>query len=71
MSEEYDCGYAVPTDDPQAFAGALIDAADHLEDLKETGKRARALAERDFDRAKLAKEWVDWVTGENEIANHQ
>lgn len=71
MIRECDCGYAVPPDNPQAFADALIDAADHRENLTEKGKRALALAERDFDRAKLAKEWVDWVTGENENANHQ
>ena len=71
MITESDCGYAVPPDDPQAFADALIDAADHREDLKKKGKRARALAECDFDREKLAKEWVDWVIGENENANHQ
>lgn len=71
MITESDCGYAVRPDDPQAFADALIDAADHREDLKEKGKRARALAERKFNRAKLAKEWVDWVIGENENANHQ
>lgn len=71
MITECDCGYAVPPDDPRAFASALIDAADHREDLKAKGERARALAARDFDRAKLAKEWVDWVNGETKNANHQ
>jgi hypothetical protein len=26
------------------------------------GTRARELAQEHFDRAKLAREWVDWVT---------
>lgn len=71
MIEDCECGYAVSPDDPQAFADALIHAADHRKDLKEKGKRARALAARDFDRSNLAKKWVEWVTGETANANGQ
>lgn len=60
---ENDCGFAVPPDDPQAFADALIAAADDRAALRAKGDRARALAADQFDRAKLSREWVSWVTG--------
>lgn len=66
MIGENDCGYAVPPDDPSAFAAALVNAADHRKELKEKGTRARALAEREFARAKLGDKWVSWVTGQTE-----
>ena len=59
----HDCGFAVPPDDPQAFAEALIAAADDREALARKGQHARKLAESDFARAKLSQDWVDWVTG--------
>jgi glycosyltransferase involved in cell wall biosynthesis len=52
------CGYAVEPDNPVAFADALIHAADHRELLPEMGRHARALAVAEFDRAKLAKQFV-------------
>lgn len=61
--KEVDCGYAVSPDDPRAFADCLIDAADNRDELLEKGKRARDLAEWDFDRKVLSRKWVDWVTG--------
>lgn len=57
-----DCGYAVPPQDPKAFAEALIMAAAHREDLVAKGHHARSLAETRFDRRRLSKTWVDWVT---------
>lgn len=63
MIEQEKCGYAVPPADPVAFADALEQAAAQRDQLPVMGKRAKALAEREFDRDKMANEWVDWVTG--------
>ncbi len=64
MIEKHGCGLAVPPDSPEAFADALIYAADHREELQEMGARARALAQAQFARENLADQWVDWVAQE-------
>jgi glycosyltransferase involved in cell wall biosynthesis len=56
-----ECGFVVPPSDSVKFADALVMAADNRELLIGMGKRARALAESNFDRAQLADRWVDWV----------
>ena len=56
-----ECGFAVPPDDPAAFADALEKAADDRESLKVMGRNGRRLAESEFDRIRLADRWVDWV----------
>lgn len=56
------CGLTVPPNDPVAFAGALEYAADRRDELAAMGRRAMQLAESDFSRAKLADQWVRWVT---------
>jgi len=56
-----DCGLVVPPDDPEVFADALIAAANDRKALKRMGKNARALAETQFSRSRLSREWVDWV----------
>ncbi len=63
MITEHRCGFAVPPDNPVAFADALEQAATDRDALKAMGQRGRALAETQFDRIKLADRWVDWVTG--------
>lgn len=60
---EQDCGMAVPPDDAQAFAAALIAAADDRQALKRKGANARRLAEVQFSRRSLSKRWVEWVVG--------
>lgn len=55
------CGYAVPPDDPAAFAAALEHAAMHRDALPAMGARGRALAEREFDRAALADRFTQWL----------
>jgi glycosyltransferase involved in cell wall biosynthesis len=57
------CGFAVPPDDPDAFALALIDAADRRAELPLQGKRARKLAEGRFNRAVLSAQFVEWLAG--------
>lgn len=58
-----DCGFAVKADNPSDFANTLEKAASNREKLKQMGKNAQALANREFDRAKLAQKFNDWVTG--------
>lgn len=63
MINDNNCGYAIEPDNTQAFADALINAADNKELLPEMGDNALALAKRDFNRHNLADKWVTWVTG--------
>ena len=63
MISKSGCGYAVPPDDPEAFADALIAAAEDREGLQVMGQRARELAASQFARSRLAREWVAWVCG--------
>lgn len=57
MIKENNCGVAVEPDNPQAFADALIYMVDEAP-LAEFSKNARALAEREFDRALLGEKFV-------------
>lgn len=58
-----DCGYAVPPDNPEAFADALIHAADNREDLARMGERGQELARNEFDREELADQFCSWLEG--------
>ena len=60
---ENDCGFAVPADDPLAFADALIEAQENRDSLRQKGENARRLAETRFARSKLSDDWVQWVVG--------
>lgn len=62
LINENHCGFAVPPDAPEAFADALEQAANDRSVLPEMKKNARMLAEKQFDRALLAHQWVAWVT---------
>lgn len=59
MIKDHGCGYAVPPNDPVAFADALERAAADRSGLKTMGQRGKALAAREFDRDLLANRWVD------------
>jgi glycosyltransferase involved in cell wall biosynthesis len=59
--EEHDCGFAVPPDDPCAFADALEQAANDRASLRAMGLRARSLAEKSYSRTELTKVWMEWV----------
>jgi glycosyltransferase involved in cell wall biosynthesis len=63
MIEEHQCGFAVPPDNPAAFADALEKAAADRPALQAMGQRGLALARAHFARQALADKWVDWVTG--------
>lgn len=61
MIAENGCGFAVPPEDPAAFADALEQAAADRAALTAMGERGRALAQSEFDRSRLAAQWADWV----------
>jgi len=55
------CGVAVPPEDPEVFANALIELADHPEKRKEMGINARKLAMSQFARQDLADSLVSFL----------
>jgi glycosyltransferase involved in cell wall biosynthesis len=60
LIESHDCGFAVPPDDPVAFANALeMAAADSA--IAEKGTNALKLAEAMFSREKLGRDFVRWL----------
>jgi len=59
--KENKCGFAVPPDDPAAFADALEAAAADKSALKEMGERGRELAVEEFNRELLSNRFVDWL----------
>lgn len=63
MIEQHQCGFAVPPEDPAAFAEALEKAASDRAALQAMGKNSRKLAQDQFSRKQLADKWVNWVTG--------
>ena len=66
LIQDNDCGFAVPPDNPAAFADALETAADNRERLQEMGENASALAKREFDRDLLGERFVGWLGKEND-----
>ena len=63
MIKDNGCGYAIEPGNAKAFADALENAANNMKFLPEMGKKAQALAKRDFNRHDLADKWINWVTG--------
>lgn len=61
MIKEHNCGLAVPPNDPQAFANALVNLADNPTLRVEMGKNARQLAQTQFSRENLANKFVDFL----------
>lgn len=61
MISEFKCGLAVPPDDREAFADAIIDLADNPNTREEMGKNARRLAESKFSRGNLSDQFVDFL----------
>jgi len=56
-----ECGLAVAPRDTEAFADALVGLASDRTRLTSLGKNARALAEAEFNRERLANEFVDFL----------
>jgi glycosyltransferase involved in cell wall biosynthesis len=61
MVVEHDCGFAVPGDDPVAFANALENAFAVKSYLRTKGKNGQDLAAREFDRNALGEQFVAWL----------
>ncbi|MDD4891575.1 MAG: glycosyltransferase family 4 protein [Phycisphaerae bacterium] len=59
LIKSHNCGLAVPPNDPKAFADAVLWMRDHPADLEQMGRNARALAEREFNRADMARRFVE------------
>ncbi|MGN2485853.1 glycosyltransferase family 4 protein [Acinetobacter calcoaceticus] len=57
------CGFAVPPENPKAFADALEQAADQREQLNQMGKNSQQVAKEQFNRSILSQKFSDWVTG--------
>jgi glycosyltransferase involved in cell wall biosynthesis len=55
------CGFAVPPNDPSAFADALEQAAGDREALAEMGRNGRKLAEASYARDMLGNRFVEWL----------
>lgn len=70
MIDEHRCGAAVPPDDAQAFVDALLKLKSDPEQLKQMGHNARQLAERDFQRPKLAQQFAEFVVEAQRGARH-
>ncbi len=61
MIEERDCGWVVPPDDPEAFADAVVWFRDHRDALPALGQRGRVLAEEQFSREILGRQFVEAI----------
>jgi glycosyltransferase involved in cell wall biosynthesis len=61
LINENHCGCAIPPDDPDAFARALIALVDHPVRLQKMRHNSRKLAETQFDRDILANHWIEWI----------
>lgn len=61
MINEHKCGVAVPPDNPEAFADALIYLSENTKERNEMGKNARKLALSDFNRTDLAAQFVEFL----------
>jgi len=58
---ENQCGIAVPPDDPEFFADALIRMAESPNDCHRMGNKGRQLAESKFARHHLGDKWVSFL----------
>lgn len=59
LVREFDCGLNVAPDDPEAFAKAVVGAADAKTAWKAKGRNSLSLARARFDRRELAKQFAD------------
>lgn len=67
---ENECGIAVPPANPEAFADALVTLRDNPGQRSRMGCNARELAENDFNREKLADQFVDFLEETRKNAGH-
>ena len=62
--KEHQCGFIVPPESALEFSDTLEEVTDNKEQLKQMGNNARALAENNFDREKLSRDFVNWLQNE-------
>lgn len=65
----HDCGFSVEPENAVAFANILEEICSNKMILKTKGMHARMLAEKDFDRIKLADQWVDCIESSFDAPN--
>ena len=61
LIKDNNCGMAVSPDNPEVFADALIYMAEHKDQLRVMGNNARALAQREFNRDRLADDFINFL----------
>jgi glycosyltransferase involved in cell wall biosynthesis len=61
MIKSHQCGMVVPPDNPAAFADAVVWMRDHLNEIREMGRRGRKLAETEFSRDRVAARFVEAI----------
>jgi glycosyltransferase involved in cell wall biosynthesis len=61
MINENDCGLAIDPNDPKLFADALIKLYTNKDKLPEMGRNSRKLAEKEFDRRRLAENLLNVI----------
>ncbi|MDB4691619.1 glycosyltransferase family 4 protein [Verrucomicrobia bacterium] len=61
LIEAHDCGRVVEPEDPELFADALEWFADHPQDRKSMGAKARLLGEQKFHRRQLAEDFCEFI----------
>lgn len=54
-------GVATAAGDPEAFADALVTLSKRADELACIRENAKILAKKEFDRAALAQNWINWV----------
>lgn len=63
LATENGCGWAVPPENPAAFADVLERASGDKTELRRMGEKSRSLAQREFDRNLLGDRFVAWLEG--------
>lgn len=66
MITQHHCGIAVPPKNITALVDGLIALSDNPVQCQKMGQAARVLAETEFSRAKLAKQFVDFIELQSE-----
>ena len=59
--DKYECGIAVPPDNPEAFADALVFLSSNTEVKEKMGQNARQLALTEFSRKRLGEQFVSFL----------
>jgi glycosyltransferase involved in cell wall biosynthesis len=61
LIEAHGCGYAIPPEDPVAFADSLVAMRDDPAGREEMGQNSRRLAEKSFSRDELGIKFCEFL----------